>query len=87
MTRHVPAELRRPLSGARSGALVWSLCCAGREPAESLDPRDREDLVAELVGRGWSVLEIATLTRMTTYTTNRIAERIGARVIAEERAA
>lgn len=64
------------MSGARSSPLLWRLCCAGKEPAEALDPRDREDLVAALVARNWSVVEIATLTRMSTYTTARIAARV-----------
>lgn len=78
MTRRpVPDPLRQPASAARSGQLLWQACCAGREPAESLDPRDREDLVAGLAGRGWTDLEIAVLTHMTTYTTARIRDRIG----------
>lgn len=72
----VPEQVRRPMSATRSGPLLWAACCAGREPAESLDDRDREDLVAELVARGWSLTEIATLTRMTSYTTARIAARV-----------
>lgn len=88
MTRRlVPDEIRQPLSGARSGRLLWSLCCAGKEPAEALDPRDREDLVAALVARGWSLVEIAALTRMSTYTTARIAARIGASAQVEHGAA
>lgn len=74
--RQVPADLRQPMSGARSGQLLWAACCAGREPAESLDPRDREDLVAGLVERGWTDLEVATLTRMSLYTTARIRHRL-----------
>lgn len=78
MTRRlVPTEVRQPLSGTRSGRLLWQACCAGREPAEALDVRDREDLVASLVARGWSDVDIAVLTRMSTYTTTRIRERIG----------
>jgi hypothetical protein len=64
------------MSGARSGQLLWAACCAGREPAEALDPRDREDLVAALVKRGWTDMEIATLTRMSLYTTARIRHRL-----------
>jgi hypothetical protein len=72
--------MRRPLAvratPPRSGTLLWTACCAGREPAESLDPRDREDLVADLVAAGWSLHEIAVHTRMSTYTTGRIAARV-----------
>lgn len=75
--RQVPAEIRQPLAGVRSGQLLWRACCAGREPAESLDPRDREDLVAALVERGWTDVQIAVLTRMSTYTTARIRGRLG----------
>ena len=73
--RQIPSPLRRP-PGVRSGQLLWGACCAGREPAEALDPRDREDLVAGLVGLGWTDREIAALTRMTTYTTARIRQRL-----------
>lgn len=77
--------MRRPLVrpavpagfAARSPAWVWLACCAGSEPAELLDPRDREDLVAGLVDRGWTDRQIAEHTRMSTYTTARIRERIG----------
>lgn len=78
MTRRaVPDGIRQPMSGARSGQLVWWACCAGREPAESLDWRDREDLVAALVERGWTDVQVAILTRMTSYTTARIRDRLG----------
>lgn len=74
--RVVPADLvHAPMSGSRSGPLLWRLCLLGREPAESLHWRDREDLVVGLAGRGWSDVEIAVLTRMSTYTTARIRER------------
>ena len=76
--RQIPASLRRP-PGVRSGRLLWEACCAGREPAEALDPRDREDLVAGLVEHGWTDVEIAVHTHMSTYTTARIRDRIGAR--------
>lgn len=79
MTRRwVPLDLARPTLAARSGAQLWAACLAGREPAEALDPRDREDLVADLVARGWSDVEIAVLTRMSTYTTGRIRSRVAA---------
>jgi hypothetical protein len=56
---------------------LWEACCAGREPAEALDPRDREDLVFALAASGWADVEIAVHTRMSTYTTARIRERLG----------
>lgn len=74
--RRVPASLRQPVSGSRSGQLLWRACLEGREPAESLHWRDREDLVAGLVENGWTDLEIATLTRMSLYTTGRIRYRL-----------
>src|SRR3954462_11314705 len=65
------------MSAVRSGQLLWRACCAGQEPAESLDVRDREDLVAGLVERGWSDVDIVVLTRMSTYTTARIGPAMG----------
>lgn len=80
MSRGVPSGLLRPVEGTRSGALLWRACLLGKEPAESLDTRDREDLVAELMAQAWSLPEIAALTRMSTYTTARIAARVAARL-------
>jgi hypothetical protein len=87
MRRPVPEDIHH-IPGARSGVLLWKACCAGREPAEALDTRDREDLVAALVFRGWTDVEIAVLTRMSTYTTARIRSRLGlpANVLADDRA-
>lgn len=48
----------------------------GRVPAEALTPGDRERLVREFHTAGWTDIEIATQTRMTTYTTGRIRERL-----------
>lgn len=49
----------------------------GHEPAEVLPTYAREWLVHELVCEGWTDVEIATWTRMSTYTTARIRERLG----------
>lgn len=49
----------------------------GTEPAEALTQRDRHRLVAELHRLGWTDAQIATHTRMTTYTTGRIREHLG----------
>ena len=45
-------------------------------PAEALSTRDREDLVAELHGLGWTDHQIAEHIHASTYTTIRILERL-----------
>lgn len=75
MTRTVPFGVDVP-TPPRSEQQLWLRCCFGLEPAELLDTQDREDLVAELWGRGWTDTQIATHTRMTTYTTGRIRHRL-----------
>jgi hypothetical protein len=70
--------MRPPLTPAappRSTPALWSACLRGFEPAESLDWRDREELVLLLADHGWSDVQIATHCRMTTYTTHRIRTR------------
>jgi hypothetical protein len=52
-------------------------CRRGTQPAELLDPAQREHLVYDLWCDGWTDVEIATHTRMTTYTTGRIRDRLG----------
>ena len=66
----------RSLVQPRSPQWLWDACCRGQEPAEALDARDREDLVAQLLECGWTLPEIAEHTRMTAYTTARIAARV-----------
>lgn len=61
----------------RSHWRKWQRCWEGLEPAEALSTRDREDLVWQLHERGWTDVEIAEHTRMTTYTAARIRERLG----------
>jgi hypothetical protein len=56
--------------------LLWQLCLNGREPAESLPTNARERLVRLLHARGWSDVQIADWTRMSTYTTGRIRTRL-----------
>lgn len=65
-----------PMSRARLRAACWR----GELPAEVLDPAEREQLVCDLWGAGWTDAEIATHTCMTTYTAARIRERLGLRV-------
>jgi hypothetical protein len=55
---------------------LLSACRAGLEPAEALPSYARDWLVTDLVCEGWTDVEIATWTRMTTYTTTRIRERL-----------
>lgn len=63
--------------GAAQDPLLYALCRAGREPAESLSQPDRHRLVAELHARGWTDARIAEHCRMTSYTTVRIREHLG----------
>lgn len=56
---------------------LYRACYRGDEPAELLSRADREDLVYDLWSKGWSDVEIAAHTRMTTYTTGRIRDRLG----------
>ena len=68
-------EPARPLTDEH----LYRLCLSGREPAELLRPSYREELVHQLHGLGWTVVEIATHTRMTTYVTGLIHDRLGLR--------
>ena len=56
---------------------LYAACRAGNVPAEVLPPADRERLVGELWAAGWTDVEIATHTHMSTYTTARIRARLG----------
>jgi hypothetical protein len=58
-------------------AHLYRECLAGREPAELLRQSYREELVIELHRLGWTVVEIATHTLMTTYVTGAIHDRLG----------
>jgi hypothetical protein len=74
--RALPSAL--VLGRPRASHWIWVACVEGREPAESLPTKDREDLVYHLVHDcGWTDVRIATHTRMSTATTVRIRERIG----------
>lgn len=74
----MPAVHGRPVpSKPQSRARLIAACWAGREPAELLDPRERELLLFELWQDRWTDAEIAQHTSMTLYTTCRIRERLG----------
>lgn len=66
-----------PDTATLSRARLWGACYRGDLPAELLPTRDREALLSELHGAGWTDVEIATHTRLTTYTTGRIRARLG----------
>jgi hypothetical protein len=57
--------------------VAWWMAMDGDLPAEALRPLDRQALVLILHQRGWTDVEIAAHTRMTTYTTGRIRARLG----------
>lgn len=57
-------------------AAAWRLALDGDLPADALSPLDRRSLVLVLHGYGWTDVEIAAHTRMTTYTTARIREAL-----------
>ncbi|WP_027944245.1 hypothetical protein [Amycolatopsis taiwanensis] len=64
-------------SGLRSPRWRWEAACAGELPAEALSTRDREDLVWHLHELGWTDVQIAEHTRMSTYTAARIRDCLG----------
>ncbi len=66
----------RTSSGMRPSRLR-AACWRGDLPAEVLETGDRETLVHDLWSAGWTDVEIAIHTRMTTYTTGRIRARLG----------
>lgn len=71
IARQPPATA--PISRARLQIACWK----GELPAEILTTAERERLVYELWGYGWTDVEIACHTRMTLYTTARIRARLG----------
>jgi hypothetical protein len=66
-----------PNTDMRNVELLLRQCRLGKEPAEALPRFARDWLVHELWSCGWTDLDISTLTRMSTYTTARIRERLG----------
>ncbi|MFD5245046.1 hypothetical protein ACFWIW_10905 [Amycolatopsis sp. NPDC058340] len=69
--------LTRPDTAPISHANVQLACWKGELPAEILATHERDHLVYELWLDGWTDVEIATHTHMTTYTTGRIRARLG----------
>lgn len=56
---------------------LYDRCRAGFEPAELLTTGARGQLVYELWARGWTDVEVAVHTRMSTYTAAAIRTRLG----------
>ncbi|WP_344677353.1 hypothetical protein [Saccharopolyspora taberi] len=67
----------RPDTRPITNRIAYRACVQGEQPAEILAPADRERLVYELHHHGWTDIEIAAHTRMTTYTVGRIRTRLG----------
>lgn len=57
--------------------VLYQAARLGLEPAEALVTADRHRLVAELHRLGWDDIAIASLSRMTLYTTARIRGALG----------
>ncbi|MGW4525146.1 hypothetical protein [Amycolatopsis sp. NPDC004378] len=73
--RAVLAE--KPATAPISRSRLIDACRRGQLPAELLEQADREHLVYDLWADGWTDVEIAQHTFMTTYTTGRIRDRLG----------
>lgn len=69
---HLPVPIREDID-----PLLISRCWLGKEPAELLEPRERELLLFELWEQRWTDLQIATHMKQSLYTTCRIRERLG----------
>jgi uncharacterized protein YerC len=67
----------RPNTHTLADEKLLKACRAGLEPAEMLPTYARDWLVVDLVAEGWTDVEIASHTRMSTYTTARIRTRLG----------
>lgn len=77
--RAIPYHITAPQLRQRSDYRLWVKCWEGKEPAEVLSTRDREDLVWHLHEQSLTDVEIAGHTRMTLYTAARIRGRLGLR--------
>lgn len=70
-------QIGRPDTAPMARGRLIAACRRGELPADVLEPKDRERLVYDLWTAGWTDVEIATHTYMTTFTTGRIRERLG----------
>lgn len=62
----VSVQIGRPDIAPMARGRLMAACRRGELPAEALDTADREHLVYDFWAGGWSDVEIATHTRMTT---------------------
>ncbi|MBK1785117.1 hypothetical protein [Prauserella cavernicola] len=70
----------RPAVRVMSLQVLRGMCWRGEMPAEALalvDPAEVDQLIYRFWLTGWSDVEIATHTRMSTYTAARIRDRLG----------
>ncbi|PXY17361.1 hypothetical protein [Prauserella flavalba] len=77
---HGYAEPDRPDVRRISLHRLRAMCWRGEMPAEALalvDPTEIDQLLYRLWLNGWTDVEIATHTRMSTYTAARIRDRLG----------
>lgn len=72
-----PATLVVEIPKSAEHPLQYAAALRGREVADALTPSDRARLVAALHARGWTDVQIAQHTRMTTFTTAEIRGRLG----------
>lgn len=70
-------QIGRPDTAPMARARLRAACLAGDLPAEALHTEDRERLVRQLWRAGWTDVEVAVYTRLTTYTAARIRARLG----------
>lgn len=70
-------QIGRPDTAPIARAHLLAACRRGDLPAEALPTEDRERLLQQLWRAGWTDVEIAAHTRLTTYTAGRIRERLG----------
>lgn len=70
-------KLARPDAMHFSRTYTIRMCRLGKLPAEVLSQKDRERLVCDLWKLGWADVEIATHTKLSTYTAARIRSRLG----------
>lgn len=75
--RSSPPTPQPPQTAPITRALIQIECWRGNWPAELLTVAEREHLIFELWSYGWTDVQIASHTKLSTYTTGRIRGRLG----------